>query len=566
MRSVFSTCNYCGCGCGLFLMEKDSRVIGVGPSLNHPVSQGTLCLKGWTSYQYIHSPSRLSRPLIRKGSGLKEASWEEACSAAAEGLRAAKQKFGPQAIALFGSGRATNEELLLLGHLAEEVIGTPNLFLDTLSPSLPYQDLFDGRFDPAQVEDLEAADLIVLVNSDSKEQHPAFSGQVWKALDHGSKVISLSSRRDPLSKHSQVHLQMSPHTEGILLKGLIHLFLSEGDPRWTKIAGANELREIAKEYFPQKVSQVCGILEDDVRSAFSLLKSAQAPIFLYPWGSMEAGKERALIGDLKDLLMIKGQGGKLAVLYPSCNSRAAHILSKNGIEKDLSQVKAILLLGEPYGEDRRAILSLRGGLDLLISLDLFLSPTAEVADIVFPSSSFAEKAGTVTNTEGRVQEVLPAIDPLPGTRPDAEVLTALSSQWGAKAPSWEEVKRQVSQVLGVAGSKEAPKRFCAEPVSGPPESDRDFPFRFLEDPINLRWHTDTRVMRTPILVRELFENYIEMNQEDFRDLGLREGMAAKFISRDGETVAKARPTPALQRGVLFSSYYSLAGPMRIEKV
>ncbi|MDH7500044.1 MAG: molybdopterin-dependent oxidoreductase, partial [candidate division NC10 bacterium] len=250
MRSVFSTCNYCGCGCGIFLMERDGRVIGVGPSLNHPVSQGTLCLKGWTSYQYIHSPWRLSRPLIRKGSGLKEASWEEALAAAAEGLKGARQKFGPQAIALFGSGRATNEELLLLRYLGEEAIGTPHLFLDTFSPSLSYGDLFDGRFHPAQVEDLSSSDLLVLVNSDSKEQHPAFSGQVWKALDHGSKVLSISSRKDPLSKNSQVHLQVYPHTEGILLKGLIHLFLSEGDPGWTKIAGANELREIAREYFP----------------------------------------------------------------------------------------------------------------------------------------------------------------------------------------------------------------------------------------------------------------------------------------------------------------------------
>ncbi|MDH7500409.1 MAG: molybdopterin-dependent oxidoreductase, partial [candidate division NC10 bacterium] len=188
-----------------------------------------------------------------------------------------------------------------------------------------------------------------------------------------------------------------------------------------------------------------------------------------------------------------------------------------------------------------------------------------VADIVFPSSSFAEKAGTLTSTEGRIQEIVPAIDPLPGTRPDAEILTALAAQWGAKAPSREELQRQVSQVIQGSRPEEAPVRFCAEPASSPPESDRDLPFRFLEDPVNLRWHTDTRILKTPILARELFESYIEMNAEDFRDLGLREGMAARFISRAEETVAKARPSPALKKGVLFSSYYSLTGPMRVEK-
>jgi predicted molibdopterin-dependent oxidoreductase YjgC len=280
--------------------------------LNHPVSQGTLCLKGWTSYQYVHASSRLTQPLIRKGSNLKETTWEEALSAAAEGLKSTKQKFGPQAIALFGSGRATNEELFLLEYLAEEVIDTPHIFLDTFSHSLPYQDLFDGKVPQAHIEDIAASDLLVLVNSDSKEQHPAFSGQVWKALDNGSKVLSFSTRRDPVAKRSQLHLQITPFTEDVLLKGLIHLYLSEGKSQWGEIVGANELKEVAREYSPQRVSQVCGIPEDDLRSAFSLLKSTRAPVFLYPWASMEATREKALIADLKNLLMIKQQGGGLA--------------------------------------------------------------------------------------------------------------------------------------------------------------------------------------------------------------------------------------------------------------
>lgn len=565
MRNAFSTCNYCGCGCGLFLMEKDSRIIGVGPSLSHPVSQGTLCLKGWTSYQYIHSSSRLTQPLIRKGSNLKEATWEEALSAAVEGLKSARQKFGPQAIAFFGAGRATNEELLLLQYLAEKVIGTRLIFLDSLSHSLSYKDLFDGKVDQANIEDIGVSDLLVLVNSDSKEQHPAFSGQVWKALDNGTKVLSFSTRRDPLAKHSQIHLQISPFTEGALLKGLINLYFSDEASRWGTIPGVNELREMARDYSPQRVSQICGIREDDLRSAFSLLSSARAPVFIYPWGSMEATREKALIEDLKDLLMMKGEGGKLAILYPSCNSRGAHLLAKNGIGQDLSQVKVLLLLGEPYGEDRRAILSLRGRLDLLISLDLFMSPTAEAADIVFPSSSFAEKAGTFTSTEGRIQEIIPAIDPLRGTRPDAEILTSLCAQLGAKVPSWEDVRKQVSQTLGTPGPRNSEMRFEAEPVPPPPELDESFPFTFVGDAVNLRWHTDTRIMKTPILARELFENYIEMNLEEFRDLGLREGMTAKFITRAGEVVAKVRPTEVLKKGTLLSSYYSLLGPVRVER-
>jgi anaerobic selenocysteine-containing dehydrogenase len=108
-------------------------------------------------------------------------------------------------------------------------------------------------------------------------------------------------------------------------------------------------------------------------------------------------------------------------------------------------------------------------------------------------------------------------------------------------------------------------RFVIEPTLPPPESNGEYPFSFMPDPVNLRWHTDMRVEKTPILARELFEDYVEMNSQDFRDLGLREGMAAKFVNRAGETIAKVRPTPALKKGVLFSSHHCLVGPLRVER-
>ena len=566
MQNIYTTCGYCGCGCGLFLMKNNSRIIGVGPSLGHPVSQGTLCLKGWTSYQYIHSPSRLTRPLVRKDSRLRETTWEEGFASAAAGLKAVKGKFGAEAIGFFGAGRATNEELFLLKYLAETVIGTPHIFLDTLSHSLSYKNLFEGRVHQASVEDIATSDLVVLINSDSKEQHPAFSGRVWIALDNGTKVLSFSARKDPLAKHSENHLQIAPFTEGALLKGLLNLFFTEDTSRWEKIPRVAELKENAKDYTPQRVSQTCGIQEGDLKSAFTLLSSAKSAVFIYPWGSMEASRERALIADLKNLLTINGPAGRLAILYPSCNSRGAHVLAKNGTQGDLRAVKALVLLGEPYGEDRKVILSQRGSLELFISLDLFMSPTAEVADILLPSSSFTEKGGTFTNAEGRVQEIVQAMDPLEGTRPDAEILAGIAAELGAKVPSPEDVRKQVSDIMRATVPRATELGFSPEPVPPLPEADVEYPFVFIQDPVNLRWHTDSRVMHSPVLARELWGGYIEMNLEDMRDLGIREGSAAKFITRAEETIAKVKPTEGLKKGTLFSSFYTLLGPVRVERI
>jgi formate dehydrogenase major subunit len=566
MRNTFSVCNYCSCGCGLYLMEKDGRIIGVGPSLNHPVSEGTLCLKGWTSYQYIHSPFRLKQPLIRKGSHLEQASWEDALTAAADGLKSTIQRIGPGAVALFGSGKATTEELLLLKYLGNEALRTPRLYLDTFRPSLSYPALFDGSFLPCGSSDIAACDLLILINSDSKEQHPAFSGQIWKALDKGVRIVSISTRKDSLSGLCTLHLQISPFTESVLLKGLIHLALENQSRRGRAKEGREDLAHMVRDYSPPQVGQVCGVSEGDLRLASQLLDSARAPVFLYPWGGMEVERERAVISDLKSLGAIKGEAGRIAILYPACNSRSAHMLAPESPAPDLSSAKALLLLGEPYGEDREMVLRHRDYLDFIVALDLFLSPTAEIADVILPASSFAEKEGTITNTEGMIQEMNPALAPLEGTKPEADILLQLCSKLGVKPPTWKEIRADAGRLRETSPPGAESKGHTLEPPPPLPDPDQEYPFQFVEDPLTLRWHTDTRIRRTPILAREFFEDYVEMNREDFQDQGLREGVAVRLVGREGETVVKVRPTDKLRRGVLFSSFVHLRGPLRVEKI
>ena len=126
-KTVLTTCPYCGCGCGLLLEVLDGKLIGTLPSKTSPVNEGRLCVKGWTVHEFVMSPNRLTQPLVRKGEGLHESSWNEALSLAATRLKEIKEKYGPDSIAVLTSAKCTNEENYLLQKFARAAIGTNNI-------------------------------------------------------------------------------------------------------------------------------------------------------------------------------------------------------------------------------------------------------------------------------------------------------------------------------------------------------------------------------------------------------------------------------------------------------
>jgi len=127
MPEIPSICCYCGCGCGLYLHVEDDRVIGVSPSRNHPVSRNNLCVKGWHAHEFIHSPKRLTRPLVRKKDRLRSVSWQEALELTATRFSHIKEHHGADAIGVLSSAKCSNEENYLLQKFARTVLGTNNI-------------------------------------------------------------------------------------------------------------------------------------------------------------------------------------------------------------------------------------------------------------------------------------------------------------------------------------------------------------------------------------------------------------------------------------------------------
>lgn len=127
MQNVMTICNYCGCGCGVYLSVENDRVVGSYPSRNHPISRGNLCSKGWHLHQFIHSKNRLTDPLLRKNGVLTQVSWKEALDATASALLKSKETYGPDSIGVLASAKCTNEENYLLQKLARAGLGTNNI-------------------------------------------------------------------------------------------------------------------------------------------------------------------------------------------------------------------------------------------------------------------------------------------------------------------------------------------------------------------------------------------------------------------------------------------------------
>jgi predicted molibdopterin-dependent oxidoreductase YjgC len=126
-KNVLTTCIYCGCGCGLYFQVLDGEIVGVLPAKEHPVSRGSLCIKGWNAASFVNHPERLKTPLIRKGDRLEEATWDEALALVAEKLGAIRDESGPDSLGFFTSAKCTNEENYLLQKFARAVIKTNNV-------------------------------------------------------------------------------------------------------------------------------------------------------------------------------------------------------------------------------------------------------------------------------------------------------------------------------------------------------------------------------------------------------------------------------------------------------
>ncbi|MFO7941860.1 MAG: formate dehydrogenase subunit alpha [Bacillota bacterium] len=649
LRPVTTVCPYCGVGCNLILKLDDEgqRVVRVAGAReeNSPNPAGQTCVKGRFAHEFISHPDRLTTPLIREGDGFREAGWDEALEVVADGLRHVISRYGADAVGGLSSARCTNEENYLMQKFMRAVVGTNNVDhcarLCHASTVAGLGTAFGSGAMTNSLDDLAAADVIFVIGSNPTENHPVIGSMIKGAVAAGSKLIVADPRRLELSEMADVAIQQRPGTDVALINGFLHVILRDGledeDFIRERTENLDAVREVVAEYTPEKVEEITGVPARDVERAARIYGSADTASIYFAMGITQHHTGTDNVLTLANLAMVTGNVGRpgtgvnplrgqnnvqgacdvgaLPNVYPGyqrvtdADARSKFSEAWNATlppEPGLTvvemlnaageDIRALYIMGEnPFlsDPDQNHVIEALRSLDFLVVQDIFLTETAEFADVVLPAASFAEKNGTFTNTERRVQRVRQAL-PAPGEAlPDGDILVKLAERldYDLGSPDFADVMREVASLTPSYGGIVAERLHLGlqwpcpgedhpgtpilhtrefsrglghfsptahiPPAEGP---DDDYPFVMMTGRMLYHYHTGTMTRRSaPINEREP-SGYAEVNEEDARRLGVAEGDEVRISSRRGTIEAPARVGETLPPGHVFVPFHYVESP------
>ncbi|MEK6715835.1 MAG: formate dehydrogenase subunit alpha [Candidatus Omnitrophota bacterium] len=645
MPKTLTTCIYCGCGCGLYLEAEDKEVIGASPSYGHPVSRGALCVKGWNCYEFINNPDRLSVPLIKKNDAFQPTSWEEALALISKKFFSIKEKYGPDALSFLSSAKATNEENYLLMKLARAVFGTNNIdhcarlcHASTVS-GLSFS--FGSGAMTNSINEFEGAELILTTGSDTTAQHPLIGSRIVNAvLERGTKLILVDPRKIELSKYAYLHLAQRCGTDVAWINAMMHIIIKENlynhDFINNRCENFEELKSGVLGYTPEHVEKITGIPKEKLIKAARLYAKTKKAMIVYSMGITQHTTGVDNVKSLANLCMLCGKVGYASSgvnplrgqnnVQGACDMGALpnlfsgyQPLSDPAIRKKFTDawgvgslpertgltvteilgacnegaVKGLFILGENPVLSDPDITHVKEALEnteFLVVSELFLSETAEYADVVLPAASFAEKEGTFTNTDRRIQKIRRAIAPLGNAKPDWQIICGIAKYCGYQAMDYKdpsEIMSEIASLTPIYGGvgyarlepyglqwpcpdknhpgtpilhKEKFTRgkglFAFRPYIGPKElPDAEYNFTLTTGRIYWHWHTGTMTRRTSLLEREAPEAFAELNPDDAKDLNIRDKEMIKISSRRGTINIRSRVSERTLRGVVFIPFH-----------
>jgi NADH-quinone oxidoreductase subunit G len=415
MGYVPSVCPHCAVGCNLTLSVRNRReILRVLPRTNTAVNDIWICDKGRFAHHFATSQNRLMTPLVRKNGELSGASWEEALALVAERFGAAKAK-DAQSIAGVIGNRVSNEDMYLFIKFFKEVLGSDNL-RGVGAPDNLNADL--GLPAGSDVTKLGKGSAIFVIGTDVEEEAPIAFVRLKQGRQSGAALIVANGRPTKLDRYAN-SLRYRYGAEGQLLAGLLHVILAENLANAEFVAartsGFDGLKESVAAYDPDTVASRTGLPADAIRGAARSIAAAKDGVFVY-------GRE--LPDDAKPLLqalvLVSGHAGRtnngvLPILAHN-NSQGLRALMPSHSAQD---AKLLYVLGANAE---------RGGADFMVVQDLFLTACARQADVVLPARSFAEREGTYTSYERRVQHYRDSILPVGESKADWQILTELANE------------------------------------------------------------------------------------------------------------------------------------------
>jgi formate dehydrogenase alpha subunit len=642
-ESIITTCPYCGVGCLMELLVRDNKIIGVRAGVPGSVNAYSLCVKGRFGLDFVDHPDRLTKPLIRREGELVETTWEEALDEVASRLKAIKQESEPDAMAFLSSAKATNEENYLLQKFARAVIGTNNVDHCARLCHAPTVAGLAAAFGSGamtnSISDIEEAEVILLTGTNTTENHPVIGERVKQATLSGrTKLVVVDPRELDLSYYAVISLQQNPGTDVAWINGMAKVILDEElyDKEFIeeRTEGFEEWRQSLHEYTPERVEEITGIPARDLARAARLYGKAKRAAIIYAMGITQHITGTDNVSSLANLALLTGNLGREGTgvnplrgqnnVQGACDLGALpnvftgyQKVSDEGANKKFSEawkgelpsepglsvveimqaaqegtVRALYIMGEnpmvtdpDVGHVKEALESL----DLLVVQDIFLTETAALADVVFPGVCFAEKEGTYTNTERRVQRVRKAVDPPGEAKQDLEIIAELSKRLGYTMPATtaEEIMEEIASltpsyggisyrrlkeeglqwpcpdaehpgtpVLHVGSFPRGKGKFTPVEYIPPDElPDDEYPYILSTGRLLYHWHSGSMTRRSHSLAEKVDRGWVGVNPKDARSLKLKEGDPVRVTSRRGSLVSHAHISPEFQPGLVFATFH-----------
>ncbi len=658
-RIVSTVCPYCGVGCRVDLYVKDEKIYRV-MAQEGPPNYGALCVKGRFGLGFLHHPDRLKTPLIRrrKGAELEPAGWDKALDFAASRLARIAAESGPDALYFVSSAKATNEENYLMQKLARAAVGTHNVdhcarLCHSSSTAALSRSLGSAAMSNT-LEEIGLSDVILVAGSNTIETHPVVGARIKKAAREGAFLIVADPRRVGLAEVADLWLRLRPGTDAVLFGAMARHLVDAGrfDRGFVerRAEGFEEWWQSARAYTLEFAEETTGVPAARIREAAERYADARAAASYWAMGitqhahgtenvqalinlavvAGQLGKPGAGLNPLRGQNNVQGAGdmGALPNVYPGYQPVSDRHVRKRwkalwhvrqpetpGLTMTeafesigaANGVRAVYLMGEdpitsePYQDHVRAALE---KLDLLIVQDILRNETFPYADVVLPAASFAEKHGTFTNTDRRVQRIRPVFKPPGEARPDGWITAQLgrrlaqllkrgwSEAWNYAGPEevWEEVRLVLPETFGGIGydrleredlrwpcpherspgvsvlftdgfytpSKKA--RLLPAPWRPPAEEPSDeFPLVLSTGRVLYHWHGGV-LSRRSALSQAYPELKVEVNPADAARYGVRDGQKVWLTSRRGRIRATAWVTDRAPEGVVFAPIHFAEQP------
>ncbi|MCM3180280.1 formate dehydrogenase subunit alpha [Cytobacillus horneckiae] len=488
-----TVCTFCGVGCSFEVWTKDRKILKVQPSHDAPVNAISTCVKGKFGWDFVNSEERITKPLIRKDGRFVESSWDEALDFVASKLSSIKQAHGKDSIGFISSSKITNEDNYVIQKMARQVFETNNIDNCSRYCQSPAT---DGLFrtvgmggDAGTIKDISEAGLVIIVGANPAEGHPVLATRVKRAHKlHGQKLIVADLRKNEMAERSDLFVSPRQGTDQVWLMAVTKYMIDQGwhDEAFIKenVNYFNDFKEVLDKYTLDYAVETTGLSKETIINIAEMIRDADGTCVLWGMGVTQNTGGSDTSAAISNLLLATGnyrrpgagayplrghnnvQGacdmGTLPTWLPGYQhitddvARAkfekaygVKIDGKPGMDNiqmleaiEKGDMKAMYLVGEDMAlvdADANHVHKVLSGLDFFVVQDIFLSRTAQYADVVLPAAPSLEKDGTFTNTERRVQRLYQALPTLGDSKPDwwiiQEVANRLGANWNYTHPS-----------------------------------------------------------------------------------------------------------------------------------